>query len=137
HRHAESMDGTIVGRPHEAHSESAASHGTYRPATSVIFRFSSQYCRRLVPGTANEPVVLGSGHCHTPELSPDLHTAEAEDMAVHIAGRVSGSDADPNWLGRSCEHDRHACHVSFCRPFSVAISAFPGHCAFVSRRLRA
>jgi len=110
--HAESMDGTCVGRPDAPHREPASTFGTSQHTRSVSVWPSVERCRRSLSGDHRKFIVSIFGSLDAAVVSADLYAIEAENPLCTLLGAFPG--AMPTligWAGSSNGIDRHAWYL--------------------------
>src|SRR5215469_15032921 len=124
-----------MGRANAAHSQSAFAVRASKPTRGAFIRHLVEYPRRRLSVGASQCSHFPVGDYYTCELSSDLHSAETPDAAVYALGRVSGSDAYPDRVGRIGRFFKPAIRGVVCRFVPLAVSPFFGDSPHVSRGL--
>jgi hypothetical protein len=101
--------------------------GTLNAHEALLFGNFVERRRRVVSCACSQPAIRPSRSIVGAFLSSGLHSAEAENAAVHASGRFPWCYADSDRLGGSLRAHRQANLVSFRHSFSLAVSPLPGY----------
>ncbi len=129
--YAESVDGASVGRSDTPHGQPAVAFWKAKRPCSISVWDPAEHRWRLVSCRCCERISSLARALHVAFLSPDLHSVEAKDPVMHIAGRISGRHAGFDRVGGCVGKHRPARVVSIRHCLSVAVPAFPGDCVNV------